>query len=337
MKRTEIYIDLGTSNTLIYVRGKGFVLNEPSCLTVRQNSKHSRELFALGRPAKKMLGKAPEFLGVHKPLHEGVIASLDLTVAMLSGFLKRAREQVSCFRPSILISLPCRVTKPEEDAVKHAAQAQGARLVELLDEPVAAAIGAKLPILSPVGSMVVDIGGGTTEIAIIACGGIIHANAVRIGGNNLDEAIITYLKKSRNFLIGEQTAELLKLALSSALPDKFENRIEVGGKDSRTLLPSRCRVSGRDVYEAITPVLDQIIVSVKQAIAESPPEIVADISEKGLILAGGGALLSGLDKRIEEVVGIKARLAPEPLYSIAQGGAAVLENSKLRDRVLRVS
>lgn len=326
-KSTDLYIDLGTANTLVYARGRGFILNEPSVLAVKKNSYNSTKLFALGKTAKRMLGKNPENLFVLRPLREGVIADFESTSIMLSSFIKQAMSQVLLLRPRLIISLPCQVTHYEKRSVEEIGLSLGAHKVHLLHEPVAAAIGANLPILENRGSMVVDIGGGTTEIAVISMGGIVTAHAVRIGGNNIDNAIINTLQHDYRFAIGEQTAEFLKIAIGSAIP--VDKSVEIGGIDLTCGLPKHRLVSSQMIYPAINTVVVEIIASIRKALEECPPEISGDIALHGIMLAGGGALIHGVAKRISNEVGIPVHIADKPLLSVAIGGAKALENDKL--------
>lgn len=328
-KSTDLYIDLGTANTLIYIKKSGLVLNEPSVLTVKNNSKNSSQLFATGHEAKLMLGKTPENLSVLRPLKEGVISDFDSTAAMLHKFITQIKKQLFWFRPRLIISLPCQVSQFEKKAVEEIGYNLGAKKVHLLHEPVAAAIGASLPVLSNSGSMIVDIGGGTTEIAIIAMGGIINAQAVRIGGNNIDEAIIDLMASQYRMGIGELTAEKIKIKVGSALLSKATTI--VAGLDLTTGLPKKFQISSQMVYPAIDNVVSQIITSIKKAFESCPPEISADIASQGITLTGGGALIHGLSHRISEAIGVPVNIADHPLFSVALGGAKALEDNRLFD------
>ncbi|HEX4923234.1 MAG TPA: rod shape-determining protein [Bdellovibrionales bacterium] len=335
-RSTDFYIDLGTANTLIYARRRGFLLNEPSVVALRQKSAGQPELFALGAPAKKMIGKAPERLSVLRPLREGVISDFDNTARMLHAFLKRIKENVHWFRPRMLISLPCEVTRFERRAVEEVGFELGARTVSLLDEPVAAAVGAGLPVLSNRGQMVVDIGGGTTEIAVISLGGIVTSRAVRVGGDDIDEAIIALMRSKYHFVIGEQTAERIKMAVASAFADEKDQRsIQVGGFDLLRGLPSKRTVDTRGIFPAIDSVVGGFAVTVRKALESCPPEIAADIAESGITLAGGGAMLRGISDRLSHELGVKVQIARDPLMSVAMGGAKALEDDRLFDALER--
>lgn len=330
LKPVDFYIDLGTANTLIYARKRGFLLNEPSILAVKEHASRKGQLFALGRPAKLMLGKNPSNLAVVRPLREGVIADFDSTAKMLHAFIRRIRENTFWFRPRMIISLPCQVSEFEKRAVEQVGYELGASKVHLLDEPVAAAIGANLPVLTNRGHMVVDIGGGTTEIAIISLGGIVASRAVRIGGNHIDEAIIDHVRSKFNFVIGEQTAERIKIQIGSPLAS-FTNALEIGGINLLTGLPGRLKLSSNAITPAVEPVCREILQAIRQTLEQAPPEISADISEDGIVLAGGGALLRGISSYIQSEIGIKVRITQDPLLSVALGGAKALEDSKLFD------
>lgn len=330
LRANDFYIDLGTANTLVYARKRGFILNEPTVLAVRHRSENHSELFALGREAKLMLGKSPENLSVMRPLREGVVADFENTVRMLHAFIKRAKENVFWLRPRLIISLPCQVSRFEKRAVEEIGYELGASTVHLLDEPVAAAIGAGLSVLGKRGQMIVDIGGGTTEIAIIALGGIVTSTAVRAGGDDIDEAIIAHLKTRHHFLIGEQTAERIKMEVADVNPVAPQSKsIEIGGFNLLKRLPTRLLVDTNMILPAVDSVVREIIAAIRKALEECPPEIAGDIAESGLVLAGGGALLGGLRERIAQEIGIPVKISEQPLLSVALGGAKALEDSKL--------
>jgi rod shape-determining protein MreB and related proteins len=333
---TEIYIDLGTANTLIYAKRQGLLLNESSVLALRHGSARQGELFALGRPAKLMLGKNPPNLSIHRPLKEGVIADFDGTARMLHSFIKRTKQNIRWFRPRMIISLPCRVTQYEKRAVEQVGYELGAHKVCLLDEPVAAAIGSGLEILSSRGKMIVDVGGGTTEMAVISLGGIVTSNAIRVGGDKIDEAIVDHLRSRYKFLIGEQTAERIKISVGSAIADDSHSKsIEIGGINLAKTAPQRFAVDTRMIFPAIEPVIEEIAAAIRTSLELCPPEVSADIAEDGFVIAGGGSLLRGLPGFLERNLGIKVRLSDEPLLSVALGGARALEDSKLFDALDR--
>jgi rod shape-determining protein MreB len=331
--KSSLYIDLGTTNTIIYYKNKGFLLNQPSVMAYR-NQGGSQSLLALGQSAKQMIGKNPGNISIVRPLREGVIADFEDTAKMLAGFLKSAKENNFLFRPDILISLPCQVTNFEKEAVKEAALSLGASRVRLIDEPLAAAIGADLPVTANRGMMIVDIGGGTTEIAVISCGGVVLAEAVRVGGNDLDAAIVDYVRNHFNFVIGEPTAERLKMEIGNALTSNLlERPLSVGGFDLNKGLPTKLRLTSRSIFPALDGTIKLIISSIKKALEKIPPEIAGDIAENGLVLAGGGALLHGLKERIQAETGLVVSVTRDPLLSVALGGAKTLENDSLLDFV----
>lgn len=329
LKRSEYYIDLGTANTIIFSRESGFVLNEPTCITVRNSS----QVFALGRSAKQMLGKTPENLNVIRPLSEGVIADLKNTEQMLSGFLNRVRHLVSWRWPKLVISLPCQVTSYEKKAVKEVAFSLGAKKVYLVEEPLAAAVGAGLSVLKPFGQMVVDIGGGTTEIAIVSAGGIVFSLATRVGGQKIDEDIATFIEQKYRFQIGPQTAERIKVEHGSALTPDHPHTIQVQGQNLLSRLPGILNLTTEDVHLAMEPTVREILNAIRRSFLEIPPEVSTDIFSSGIVLAGGGALIRGLAERVERETGIFVRVAENPLLSVALGGTAALANDEFLERI----
>lgn len=336
LKPVDFYIDLGTANTLIYARGRGFLLNEPSVLTVHQKTSGASDLIALGRSAKLMLGKTPEKLSVLRPLREGVIADFENTAKLLHAFIQRAKENIFWFKPRMIISLPCRVSEFEKKAVEELGYDLGARRVHLLDEPLAAAIGAGMPILGNRGQMMIDIGGGTTEIAILSLGGIVASNAVRIGGNDIDAMIIEQLRTRYHFAVGEQTAEKIKMMVGSAVLGRAaHSQIEIGGINLKKGLPESITVTEEMIFPAINHVVKEIISAVHKILESCPPEISADLAERGAMIAGGGALLSGLQLSLQQELGIAIQISSDPLFSVAMGGAKTLEDSKLFDLIER--
>lgn len=335
-RSTDFYIDLGTANTLIYGRKRGFLLNEPSVIAVKQRGSAGPELFALGKSAKLMLGKTPERLSIVRPLREGVISDFDNAARMLHAFMRRIKENVGWYKPRMIISLPCEVTRFERRAVEEVGYELGARTVALLDEPIAAAVGAGLPVLGNRGQMIVDIGGGTTEIAVISLGGIVTSRAVRIGGDDLDESIMNLLRAKYSFVIGEQTAERIKVAVASADADeKQPHTIQIGGFDLLSGLPAKRTVDARRIFHAIDPVVSGFTATIRAALEACPPEIAADIAETGITLAGGGAMLRGLSARLSRELGVSVRPAKDPLLSVAMGGAKALEDRELFDALER--
>ncbi len=335
-KPVDFYIDLGTANTLIYAKKRGFLLNQPSVIVLKNKGSRPQELFALGEPAKTMLGKNPQSLFVSRPLREGVIADFDNTAKMLHAFIKRVKENIYWIKPRMIISLPCKVTNFEKRAVEEVGYSLGARKVHLLDEPVAAAIGAGLSVLSPRGQMIIDIGGGTTEIALISSGGIVASSAVRIGGNNLDDAIGNYLRSHFQFWVGEQTQELIKISVANANPNTKQNlKVEAGGMDMIKGLPKKMTVDTKMIFQVVDGVIKEIIYAVRKTLENCPPEIAGDICETGIVIAGGGALLKGLKERLEMEFKIPIRISEHPLLSVAIGGAKALEDSNLFDAIER--
>ncbi len=325
----DIYIDLGTANTLVAVRGKGLVVNEPSVIAFREDSWGDREVIAVGAEAKEKIGKTPGQLVASYPLKDGVIADYSVTETMLKYYLQRPGVRKRWGKSRMVISLPFGVTDVEKQAVVRAGLSAGAKEVFLIDEPVAAAIGAGLPIESPKASMIIDIGGGTTEVAIIALCGIVSCQAVRIGGHKFDEAIIIYFKKERNLSIGEQTAEKLKIKLGSATLEDQPKMDRVSGLDCTTGLPKSIEVSSHEIYRALDPSLREIIQAIHSAFENTPPESISDIIDHGIVLSGGGALLRNLSERIREETNLHVTLSENPLTTIALGGAKILERPDL--------
>lgn len=322
-------IDLGTANSLVWVAGKGIVLNEPTVVAV---SVENGRLIAVGNEAKAMLGKTPGNIEAVRPLRDGVIADYLVTEALLAYFIQKVCGRVWLFKPEVMICVPGGVTQVERRAVLDATLSAGARLAYIIDEALAAAIGAKIPIASPSGSMIIDMGGGACEAAIISLGGVVVHKSVRIAGNKIDEAITFYLRKKHNIIIGEQTAEEIKIKIGSALPLSKEETIEVKGRDSVLGLPKLITVSSGEVTLAIRPVLNQIINNVKAVLEETPPELASDIVDKGIVLSGGTSLLRNLDRLMTEEVGVPCHVADEPLLCVAKGTGIALENIDLYRR-----
>lgn len=329
-KSSDFYIDLGTANTLICSSQKGTVLNEPSVVTTYSMLGRSGT-YAVGADAKKMLGRTPSCLTVHRPLRDGVIADFDSTARMVNGFIQRIKKNCFWFRPKLVISLPYRVTFHERQAVREIGLDLGAKTVDLLHEPVAAAIGADLPVFDRRGSMIVDIGGGTTEIAIISVGGIVNAQAVRTGGNHIDEAIIKLIRKNYQLAIGEQTAEKIKITVASALVDGVNHKIEIGGLNHVTGLPARLIIDSRMVFPAVDSVLRVIIAAIRETFSSCPPDIAGDVERSGIMLAGGGALMHQIQARLQLDLGLKIRIDNNPLLSVTRGGAWALKSPGLFD------
>lgn len=329
----DIYIDLGTANTLIYIKGRGFVIDQPSMLALKTTAA-SAHVLELGHPAKLMLGKTPSPISILRPLHGGVIADFDTTVRMLSLFLKRMKDNMFWLRPRMIVSLPCRVSNFERKAVEEVAKNLGAGTVHLLDEPMAAAIGARLPVLNSRGCMVIDVGGGTTEIAVISLGGIVSCTAVRIGGDTIDSGIVQHLRQNYYFVVGEQTAERIKKDVAHLSPQATRITL-AGGIDLVQNLPVKKQITSTMIYPVVKSVVGEIALAVQKTMESLPPEIAVDIADNGVILTGGGALIGGLKEVLQNYLGVHVLVPKDPLLSVAMGGAEALENPKLFDAIAR--
>ncbi len=327
----DMAIDLGTANTLVYVRGKGVVLNEPSVVAIDKNG---GSVLAVGLEAKRMIGRTPGNIVAIRPLRDGVIADFDVTERMLRYFIQRVHKRRFLARPRIVVGVPSGITGVEKRAVEEAAEQAGARSAYLIEEPMAAAIGADLPIYEPYGNMVVDIGGGTTEVAVISLGGIVASESIRIGGDELDEAIIAHMKKEHNLMLGERTSEELKIEIGSAYPLKQEEQAEIRGRDLVTGLPKTLVVSSQEIRMAIEEPVAMVIEAVKTTLDKTPPELSSDIIERGIVLAGGGALLRGLDERLRHETGMPVHLTEQPLTCVAIGTGRCLEEFDSLKKVL---
>ena len=319
-------IDLGTSSTLIYIKGKGIVLNEPSVVTVETNSK---KLLAVGEEAKRMIGRTPGNLTAIRPMREGVIADFDMTEHMLRHFIQKVHRGGTLLRPRIIIGVPSRITQVEQRAVKESAELAGAREVYLIEEPVAAAIGAGLPITEPSGNMVVDIGGGTTDIAVISLGGIVYSESVRIAGDQLDGAITSYLKREYSLLVGEHMAERIKMEIGSAYPLPEKKQMAVKGRDVVSGIPRTILVDDNEIREALQDCLTTIIRAIRLALENTPPELAGDIIDRGIVLTGGGSMLQGLDNRLREETSLPIVTVDDPLTSVVLGVGKTLEEFSL--------
>ncbi len=331
---TDIGIDLGTATTLVYVRGEGIVLCEPSVVAIY---KHTQEVLAVGEEAKKMLGKTPGSIIAIRPMKDGVIADFDITEKMLRYFIKKVQTHKFFTRPRIVIAVPSGITEVEKRAVKDSALKAGAREVIPVEEPIAAAIGVGLPIAEPQGNMIIDVGGGTTEIAVISLGGIVYARSIRVGGDEMDEAIIEHMKKNYNLMIGERTAEEIKIKIGSAYSMDDELIMEVRGRDLITGLPKFIRINSEEIREALQAPLREIVEATKVTLERTPPELAADLIERGIVLCGGGSLLKGLDKLIAEETGLACFVADDPLTAVAQGTGKILEEPKFLKKISLVS
>jgi len=328
----DVGIDLGTANTLVHVRGRGIVISEPS--VVAKDTK-TGAILAVGAEAKRMLGRTPQNIVAIRPLKDGVISDFDITEYMLKHFIHKVHDRVALFpRPRVIIGIPSGVTEVEKRAVQEAAINAGARWARLVEEPMAAAIGAGLPVGEPSGSMIVDIGGGTTEVAVTSLGGIVVARSIRIGGDEMDQDIVAYARREFNLLMGERTAEDIKIAIGSAYPLDEEVSTFFRGRDLLTGLPRSIEVTSAQIREAIDPSVQQIVDAVKDTIEETPPELVADIMDQGIYLAGGGALLRGMDTRISEATQMAVHIADDPLTCVARGTGKVLEDLVKYERSL---
>ncbi len=330
----DLAIDLGTANTLIYQRGHGIVCNEPSVVAV-QNEGGRRKVVAVGSEAKNMLGRTPDSITAIRPMREGVIADFEITEEMLRRLIRKVQNNRSFVRPRIIICVPHGITEVEKRAVRESAQSAGAREVYLIEEPMAAAIGAGLPITEACGSMVLDIGGGTAEIAVISLKGIVYSRSVRVGGDKMDEAISSYLKRRYNILVGERTAEQIKIAVGSALPTGENLSVEVKGRDLVMGVPKTVRVREEEVRDALTEPLNQILEVVRLSLEKTPPELSGDIVDRGITLTGGAALLRNLDKLISRETGLPVVLVDDPIAAVVLGSGAVLDQlDLLRDVVI---
>lgn len=319
----KIGIDLGTANTLVYIPKKGVIINEPSVVAV---SIDDNRVLAVGNEAKEMLGRTPDTIIAHRPLKDGVIADYKVTQAMLSYFINKAGGKIRLFRPEVMVSVPAGITSTEKRAVIEATVRAGAKAAYVVKEPVLAAIGAGIPINEPSGNMIIDIGGGTSEVAIISLGGVVAWDSVRVGGDKIDRAITDYIKKKYNLAIGEQTAEEIKIKIGSALPQKEKESIEIRGRDLINGLPKTITINSNEVTEAISDRLRDIIRAVKNVLHKTPPELAADIMNKGMVLSGGGALLKNFDELITQTTGVPCYVTDEPLFCVAKGTGMALEN-----------
>ena len=319
----KIGIDLGTCNSLVFIPKKGVVLQEPSVVAV---SLDENKILAVGKEAKEMTGRTPDTIRVYRPLKDGVIADFRVTQAMLRHFIMKVRGPFQFLKPELMIAIPAGCTSTERRAVIEAGTGAGAKATYVAKEPILAAIGAGIPVNSCSGHMIVDIGGGTSEVAVISLGGIVTASSVRVGGDKMNQAVGDYIKKKYNLAVGEQTAENIKIKIGTALPEKETREIAVRGRDLILGLPRTIKVSSNEVCEAISDVLDEIIQAVKLILRDTPPELSADVMDKGMVLSGGGALLRNIDERISQATGVPCLIAQDPLLCVAKGTGLVLEN-----------
>jgi rod shape-determining protein MreB len=328
----DLAIDLGTANTLVYVRGNGIVLDEPSVVAVRRNGRGGNKVLAVGQEAKMMLGRTPRHIEAMRPMKDGVIADFEVAEAMLRYFIKKANNRRTLIRPRVIACVPSGITQVEKRAVRESAESAGAREVFLIEEPMAAAIGAGLPITEPTSNMVVDIGGGTTEVAVISLAGIVYSKSVRVGGDKMDEAILQYIKSKYNLLIGERSAELIKTTVGNAYRDEKAEHMQIKGRDLITGIPKIIGIDSDEVRQAIIEQIKTIVETVKSALEQTPPELAADIVDNGIVLTGGGALLKGLDKLLREETGLPITITENPLTTVVLGsGKALDEIDTLRE------
>ena len=333
----DLGIDLGTANTLVAVQGKGVVISEPSVVAVRKGTKEVlNNGEAVGDMAKIMLGKNPGNITVIRPMKDGVIADFEITEAMLRYFINKAHGRRGPFRPRVVIAVPSGINEVEKRAVTNSAMNAGASKVFLIPEPMAAAIGAGLPVAEPLGSMIIDIGGGTTEVAVISMAGMVASESVRVGGDELDQCIIKYLKNEYNVVIGENTAEMVKLAIGCAIPLAEEQRMEIKGRDIRTGMPRGIEVTSSEILEALRQPVTSIVNSVKMVLERTQPELASDLMERGITMAGGSSLLRGLPQLIAQETGLPVRLAVDPLTCVARGCAALLDNLDILQEILEL-
>lgn len=335
MFSNDLAIDLGTANTLVYLKGKGIVVSEPSVVAVQKDAMGQKKVLAVGMDAKKMLGRTPGSIVAIRPMKDGVIADFDITEEMLRYFIRKVHNRKTLVRPRIVICVPSGITQVEKRAVKESAESAGAREVYLIEEPMAAAIGAGLPITEASGNMIVDIGGGTTEVAVISLAGIVYAKSVRVGGDKLDEAIVQYMKRKYNLLIGERTAEQIKIEIGSAypFPEGEVLTMEVKGRDLVSGIPKTMEINSDEIREAISESVNAIVEAVRIALERTPPELAADIVDKGIVLAGGGACLANLDALLREETGLPVVIAEDPLSCVVLGSGKVLDELDLLKRV----
>jgi len=326
MFSNDLAIDLGTANTLIYAKGKGIVLSEPSVVAVK---KGTSQVLKVGREAKEMVGRTPASIVAVRPLQDGVIADFDLTEQMIRAFIVRIHNRKALVRPRIVIGVPSGITQVEKRAIRDSAEQAGAREVYLIEEPMAAAIGANLPVQEPSGNMVVDIGGGTTEVAVISLSGMVYSHSIRIAGDEMDEAVIQYLKRKYNLLVGERTAETIKIQAGSAYPFNEPRKMDIKGRDLMDGIPKTLTITDSDIREALHDPIYAILDAVKTALERTPPELAADIADKGIVMTGGGSLLHGLDTLIGLETHLKVTIAEDPLSCVVLGAGKVLDELDL--------
>ncbi len=333
----DLAIDLGTANTLVYAKNQGIVCNEPSVVAIQQvNGRSEKRILAVGAEAKRMVGRTPASIVAVRPLKEGVIADFEVTEAMLRYFIQKVHNRRAWLRPRTIIGVPFGVTEVEKRAVRESAKSAGAREVYLIEEPMAAAIGAGLPITEPTGNMIVDIGGGTTEVAVISLAGIVFSRSIRVGGDKMDEIIGQYIKRKHNLLIGERTAELIKITIGSAYPGDVSQTMDIRGQDPIAGVPKSVVITDEEIRNSLFEPINQIVEAVLISLERTPPELASDIVDRGIVLAGGGSLLRNLDKLLRKRTGLSVTLADDPLTAVVMGaGMALDEISLLREVALR--
>ncbi|MDX9817277.1 MAG: rod shape-determining protein [Desulfococcus multivorans] len=332
---SDLAIDLGTANTLVYVKGKGIVLSEPSVVAVRTDNRMKNRVLAVGLEAKNMLGRTPGNIVAIRPMRDGVIADFEVAEAMIRHFIHKVHNRRTFVRPRIIIAVPSGITQVEKRAVKESAESAGAREVFLIEEPMAAAIGAGLPITEPTCNMVVDIGGGTTEVAVISLAGIVYSRSIRVAGDKMDAAIIQYIKRKYNLLIGERTAETVKTTIGNAYPDPNDiETMEIKGRDLVTGVPKILTLNAEEIRAAISEQIDAIVETVKIALEQTPPELSADIVDRGIVLTGGGAQLKHLDKLLREETGLPITITDDPLSTVALGSGKALDSIEILKQVV---
>ncbi len=326
----DLAIDLGTANTLVFAKGKGIVVSEPSVVAVVKEARGPDKVRSVGREAKEMLGRTPGNIVAIRPMKDGVIADFEVTEAMLRYFIERVHNRSSTLvRPRVVIAVPSGITSVEQRAVKESALSAGAREVYLIEEPMAAALGAQLPVTEPSGNMIVDIGGGTTEVAVISLSGVVYSNSTRVGGDKMDEALINYIKRKYNLLVGERSAEKIKIEVGTAFPENELRVMEIKGRDLVAGVPKTLEIKSDEVLEALQEPINAVVESVKLALERTPPELAADIVDKGIVMVGGGALLRNLDILLRETTGLPVMVAEDPLTAVVLGTGQCLEELKL--------
>lgn len=330
----DLAIDLGTANTLVYVKGKGIVLSEPSVVAVRRDGRGGNKVLAVGKEAKMMLGRTPGNIVAIRPMKDGVIADFEVTEAMLRHFITKVHNRRSLVRPRIIICIPSGITQVEKRAVRESAESAGAREVFLIEEPMAAAIGAGLPITEPISNMVVDIGGGTTEVAVISLAGIVYSKSVRVGGDKMDTSILQHIKRKYNLLIGERSAEVIKTTIGNAYPSEKIETMMIKGRDLVSGTPKTIEIDSNEVRESIQEQIDSILETVKVALEQTPPELAADIVDNGIVITGGVALLKGIDRLIRDETGLPIFITDDPLSTVVLGSGKALDNLDILKEVM---